>query len=65
LTRVRDVGKQARHFSWALLVLASALAAFSLWREHPTRAAVVFGVGLLALSSWLGRARVRVQGASE
>ena len=48
MTRVRDVGKQARHFSWALLVLASALAAFSLWREHPTRAAVVFGVGLLA-----------------
>lgn len=25
----------------------------------------VIGVGLLALSSWLGRARVRVQGASE
>ena len=48
MTRVKDTGKQARRFSWALLVLASALAAFSLWRQHPTRAAVVFGVGALA-----------------
>jgi multisubunit Na+/H+ antiporter MnhG subunit len=48
LTRVMETTKQARRFSWALLVLASALAAFSWWRDHPTRAAVSLGVGLLA-----------------
>ena len=48
MTKAMDTAKQARRFAWALLVLGSALAAFSLWREHPTRASIAFGVGALA-----------------
>jgi uncharacterized membrane protein len=47
LTRPKDTAKQARRFAWALLVIGSALASFSLWRGHPTRAGIAFGVGVL------------------
>ena len=44
----RDQTSQARRFAWALLVIGAALAGFSWWRQHPTRAYVSLGVGLLA-----------------
>jgi len=48
LTRQKDTAKQARRFSWMLLVIGSALASLSLWRGHTTRAEIAFGVGALA-----------------
>jgi uncharacterized membrane protein len=42
-----DPVRQARQFAWALLVIGMALAGLSLWRAHPTRAAVVAGAALL------------------
>lgn len=48
MTRGKDTTRQARRFSWILLVMGTALAGFSLWREHPTRAAVSLSIGLLA-----------------
>ena len=48
MTRQQDTAKQARRFSWMLLVIGSALASFSLWRGHTTRAEIAFGVGALA-----------------
>ena len=48
MIKPKDTAKQARHFAWALLIMGAALAGFSLWRQHPNRAAVALGVGALA-----------------
>jgi uncharacterized membrane protein len=53
-----DTAKQARRFAWALLIMGAALAGFSLWRQHPIRAAIVFGVGALAPALAYGAPRL-------